>query len=340
MSDKDDDDIECCGSGCTNCVLDRDLGTRTIPKEGCWNVITTNYSTFRLASIEKCTFNTYLLTFRWDDERLVRNFEEKSPILSISGGSHLMLRAPKDFSEGNFNEIFENFHENSLKTSKNENFQRKIVEKHDKTEEDVFISRPYTPILVDEVTCSFSILVKLEPHGLMSTYIQKLHVGALTEWKGTYNNLPQTSIKAADRIICFSHGVSIAPFYSLAQELTADESFEGAIELFACFKDMKNILLRDKLIELNGYWNFKSTIVLSRERHTSENCKKGCFCTGSHQKFNEKLIFGRLNEEFLKENVKICQNEKTVILICGSEDFVKSIFNAFDPQNGLEIHIL
>lgn len=349
----DDNETEkCCGSGCTNCVLDRELSMPKVSKEDCVNVMNQNYSNFKLTFIEQRTPNTYQLSFNWHKKSITENAEQKRHILQIPGGSYLMLRAPKYTQELKLNPIYQDFHKTLHEIPKDSNFQGKFLQKHDTTEEDLFISRPYTPVFVDEDNCQFTILLKLEPFGRMSEFILSLQVGALTEWKGVFNNIPLSIKSKFSHVICFSHGVSIAPFYTLSKELTEDETFDSNIHLYACFKDMTCILLRDKLIELNGYWNFKSTIFLSRERHNEScdfsNCKKGmntkkiCCCSKPHQRFSETLFYGRIDRYFLRDSIQTL-DEKILVLLCGSESFTSPIIGYLQEQcdnKDIEIQIL
>lgn len=337
----DDENLQCCGSGCSNCVLDRELNMPKTAKEGCVNVINQVYTKFKLTSIERCTINTYQLTFTWHNESLSDVPTQKKRILVIPGGSYLMLRSPKNLEDPNRNPVYEDYRKKMQEIPRNINFQDKFIQKHDTTEEDLFISRPYTPVFVDEDNCQFTILLKLEPFGRMSEYIQTLHVNAVTEWKGVYNNIP-TTIKTSSfsHVICFSHGVSIAPFYTLFKELTEDDTFESNIHLYACFKDITTILLRDKLIQLNGYWNFKSTIVLSGERHVV-GCdgRIDCDCVKACQRFNEKLVLGRIDKDFIRSSIQSLE-EKTLVLLCGSESFTSQIQVHLQDNKNIEIHIL
>lgn len=333
-----DSNIECCGSGCTNCVLDERFNKPITSKEGCDNVIKQNYTKFKLTKVEKCTSNVFELTFARNGKS---DEEYKQCTLVIPGGSYLMLRAPKNVENSYVNPIFYNFHQKSLKVQKNENFQDKLTEKHDTSEEDLYISRPYTPVFVNEDTLEFTVFIKLEPFGRMSNYIMSLQVNDLTEWKGVYNDLPSSIRANFDNIMCFSHGVSIAPIYTISRALTEDDSFESNIHVNACFKDISSILLRDNLIQLNMYWNFKSTIILSRERH-NESCKDTCDCINKCQKYGEKLYYGRIDEYFVLNSIKQLEG-RTLVLICGSNAFTNEIRNFFQNQNldkEIEIHIL
>uniref|UniRef100_A0A336MUY5 CSON007607 protein n=1 Tax=Culicoides sonorensis TaxID=179676 RepID=A0A336MUY5_CULSO len=248
---------ECCGSGCTNCVLDRYIKTPKNKIEGCDNIFNGNYTKFKVIHIEQRTENVFEFKFEWNCDMKF----EKPCILDVAGGSHLMLRASHSSSSRKFNSIFNNYRNSIVNTPKNMEYQRKFIEKHDTTEDDLYFSRPYTPILISNEPPQFTVLIKLEPFGLMSNYLQTLQIGDLTEWKGVFNKIPSNIKKAFYNIICICHGVSIAPFYTLSKELIIDDKFETNITLYACFKDIDSILLRNHMWRGVGESMVKDVVV-------------------------------------------------------------------------------
>lgn len=341
------EDEECCGSGCTNCVLDQKY---TLPntRHDYTNVMTDHYSEFLVKKIEKCTDNVFEFEFEFPTNQ---SGENTKPLkLIIPGGAHLMLRAPKKIDTTKINPLFNDFHVKSTEiNSKGIVLNKKIIEKHDKTEEDKFISRPYTPKDVNEDALTFTVLIKLEALGKMSLYFQTLHLNALTEWKGPYTKIP-TNIKTFSHIISFTHGVSIVPIYTFAKNILEDEDCESIFNVYACFKDIESILLRNELVRLNGYWNFQSTILLSDEKchrscHTTENTIPNCQCIVNRIRHSEKLICGRLDRKMIEKILTQRldnKNDKTIFLICGSEQFsslLKNFLTNTINEND-EIHIL
>uniref|UniRef100_A0A182JX27 Uncharacterized protein n=1 Tax=Anopheles christyi TaxID=43041 RepID=A0A182JX27_9DIPT len=139
----------------------------------------------------------------------------------------------------------------------------KSLQKHDQSEDDLYLSRPYTPITFDRERATFDVLIKLEPGGLMTNRLVTLSTGSSTEWKGVYGDFIWTRNRYRN-VVAFVQGVAIAPIYSILRAILDDEEDETRLTLCACFRDLASVLLRDELRSLAGYWNFKYAIYLSR----------------------------------------------------------------------------
>ncbi len=297
--------IECCGSGCNNCVLDERKTFRTTTDSVKANILTINgskYIKFSLVRKWKCTENVWRFKFTYSNNE---GLNDKSIELTIPPGCHIIIRAPIDETIN------------------------PQPERHDQTTIGNFISRPYTPIHVDNSNGSFDILVKFEPGGLMSKHFQDIAIGDIVEVKGPYGDFKWTP-NSIRNLICVSQGVGITPLYAIVASILNDEDDETWIDSLSCFRSIDDILLREEIYDFRQYWNFNSTIYLSNE--TTCCCDNvvnqrisNCACIRSKSKYNEILCTFRLDEMelskiFIKKRIENCW-----VLICGTSRFIDSI---------------
>lgn len=302
----------CCGNGCKNCVLDTKLikDKRTNRKI---NVLNSDYRNFVVKDILWIQCDIYELTFKLVD--CDEDLEDKDLFVPPTG--YLMMRALKNFEPSKINEVFKDFQDLRKKFVKNWNQKR--LEKHDKDTEDKFISRPYTPFQIDGESLEFKILVKLEPGGKMSDYIQTLEIGSLVEIKGPFASFSY-SRNSYKNLVIFTQGTCVTSSIILIQEILADDFEETRITLISCFKNLENVLFRDEVAEFSSYWNFKSLIFLSRENCSCEN-RKICDCLNSKLRHKERIFNHRMNLEEISLILENKQVDSTYFLLCGREDF-------------------
>lgn len=320
----DNSDLEvCCNSGCNNCVLDKkQINNVHEDYSKKINVFSDKYINFEIISIKQCTSNVFRFILKYFNESK-EDLDNK--IVYIPEGHHVIIRAPKVVNKKT-STIFLNYIHHSFNNPLNTKTNNLIkTEKYDKNMKDDYISRQYTPITVKPNEMEFEILVKLEPHGLMSKYFQTLNIGDLIEIKGSYGEFSYKKNKHKN-LICFSQGVGVAPIYSLFNSILKDDEDETVIHLIACFQDVDHILLRDEIYDSLKHWNFHAEFYLSKE----ENLEKKI-------KFNETVHFFRLvDEEILKIYYKNSDIENAFSIICGTENFVKLIKNCLINSLGVK----
>ncbi|XP_053691035.1 NADH-cytochrome b5 reductase-like [Sabethes cyaneus] len=326
MDDIESVTSECCGSGCTNCVLDQRSKKQTaLDNFDGPNVLSGGrYHQFRCTRIEPITTNTYLFRFH-----LITNDAAEDAKLLIPPGSHLMLRAERSWREASrpLNSVFSKWCNEALQTgahrSRADRRARPLVEKHDKTERDLYFSRPYTPISVNQTERTFDVLIKLEVDGEMSEYLVTLNIGDVAEWKGVYTGFYWTR-NMCSHLVGFVQGVGIAPVYSIMKNILQDEEDYTKLCLCSCFSDISGITLRSDLYTMTGFWNFESTIYLSREP-----CKCGdrrsCSCLSSRKKYNERIFNHRLETIDIENLLQKYASSSVQVLICGTDVFVAFI---------------
>lgn len=239
-----------------------------------------------------------------------------------------MLKTNKDYPK-RINPIFQDFHSSCQEEppSSVPKMSERRVQKYDKDTEDNYVSRPYTPIEVESDNLTFSILSKLERCGFMSGYLQSLNIGDVTEWKGVYSKT-NFDPRQYTTIVCFCHGVALTTIYSIASGLLKNNNLDMYVRLNVCFKDKNNILLRDELVYLNGYWNFKSTIFLSHEMGEVQT------------RFGENIVNGRIDHHAIPSLVQGCDTNETLILLCGTRTFTSTISSILNELGFNKIQVL
>ncbi|XP_055634926.1 NADH-cytochrome b5 reductase-like [Toxorhynchites rutilus septentrionalis] len=322
--ESDDNVPECCGSGCTNCVLDRTPSfRRPNSSSGKAHIFDGGYKLFECTDIKPCGDNTFMFRFQ-----IPTNMpEEADKLLMIPPGSHLVMRAARNWRETNrstnrvFTKWLDGVRQRLAQRMARERKQFKGLEKYDKSEQDLYFSRPYTPVKVVPDGRFFEVLIKLEVCGQMSEFLTTLNVGDLTEWKGVYSQLIWERNKFRS-LIGFAQGVGLAPIYSIMASILADDTDETRLFLCYCCKDVDNILLRSNLLEFGGYWNFECVIYLSREACTcGGKTNRQCSCLSSRKKYNERVFNHRLEKMDIENLLFKYTRDSHQVLICGNESF-------------------
>uniref|UniRef100_A0A182MNT9 FAD-binding FR-type domain-containing protein n=1 Tax=Anopheles culicifacies TaxID=139723 RepID=A0A182MNT9_9DIPT len=334
-----DEDPTCCGSGCTQCVLDVKPSQHTLPAN-VTNVFDRTYKPFVCETITQATANVFRFRFRY-----VPNITNDRERLIVPPGCHLMLRALKAThhnppATGNNLLLQAWLKESSLEIAQQCSTiaAKKPTPKYDKSEDDLYFSRPYTPITFDQEKGTFDVLLKLEPAGLMSHYLASLSVGSRTEWKGVYGDFLWKRNQYRN-VVAFVQGVAIAPIYSTLRAILDDDEDETRVMLCACFRDLANVLLHDELHTLAGFWNFKYGIYLSRRTCACSAAAQSCNCLAMHLKYNEPIYDRRLGAEEIEQLLQrqLSDGKQTLlVLLCGTEPFtafIKSSLKRMEIEN-------
>ncbi|XP_067640693.1 NADH-cytochrome b5 reductase 1 [Eurosta solidaginis] len=293
------EESDCCGNGCTNCVLNTGFQKSiNLKKIGKKNVMS-SYRNFRLLNRRshnpkgKIDSNdktelSQVLEFHFCIDDTLNNATEY--YLDIPIGYHIMMRTKLPTGE--------------------------------------LYLRPYSPYWVDALGLEFKILVNLEPNGHMSRYMKSLQVGESVEFRGSIGVYELSKSYDKERhIFLITQGVAIAPTIRIVQHILENEEDVSRVFQLACYKDLEHAFFRDELIEFNKYWNFKSRIYLAHQRCPPEMCTDG-ECTGKCTWFQDNLFyreiaFTRRLDKF--ELLDLCSsfNEsiEQVFLIAGGKTF-------------------
>lgn len=290
----DVDGEECCGSGCNNCVLDRQVHQCQPSEKSAPNLFDGTYRTFRSASIDSITANVKRLRFVYEPSGACEADTKLS--LFVPPTMHLFVRIPA--STGNAN-------------------------KHDKSTAANYISRPYTPIASDPHRQTFDVLIKIEQHGRLSRFFDGMQVGDQSEWKGCYGHFRwQPARLSIKHLVCICQGVAIAPMFALISSILSNERDETTVHLVVCFKNLENHLLRKELSDFRRFWNFTSVVYLSQEqkceictRQNTENCA----CLKRKLLFNEIVRNYRLDGNDLRRFYASLKSNSIFTVFCGTE---------------------
>lgn len=311
QSDTDSESIECCNSGCNNCVLDvrqkqlEKFANRHQVASDRVNVLSDQYATFQVISIVKCSsiVQRYRFKFVYECDAKASQVYE----LVVPTTFHLFLRAPVTADSV-------------------------VSDKYDKDTVEHYISRPYTPVCFNSNDLTFDIIVKYESNGLMSKYLSDLQANDITEWKGCYGSFVWTP-NHTKYLVCICQGVAIAPICSLVSSILSDENEDTVVILLACFRDIQHILLRDELCDFRQYWNFQSTVYLSNE-NTCKLCDSqktaNCACLKSKRRFNETICNFRLDYHELANVYRKLNTNSVHTVFCGTKTLENVIENCFD----------
>lgn len=304
---------ECCNSGCNNCVLDVRQRQREkhlkLSKQQKNNLFDGVYRKYKLIWIGNCTENVRHYRFEYQPNEETSTALEKYTIFAPPA-HYAMLRAPSTVGSDS---------------------------KHDKSMSENYLSRPYTPIQFDDTQLTFDVLVKFEPNGLMSEYLQSLELNSVTEWKGSYGDFIWTpNPKKYKYLVCICQGVAIAPHFALISSILANENDETIVYLLACFKNLQNCLLREELAECRKYWNFNAIFYLSQHPNCDQCAKEkteNCQCIRSSLKYGETVRTHRLDVSKITNFYRERNTNLIFTLVCGTNRLESLVSDAIDELN-------
>ncbi|KAK6633612.1 hypothetical protein RUM44_004219 [Polyplax serrata] len=181
---------------------------------------------------------------------------------------------------------------------------------------EALISRAYTPVLRDEELKkgTFTVIVSLIENGKMSQFLEKLIPGDIVFWRGPYREFKydQNSFKT---LLLFGGGTGIVPLYNIAKSITENDKEETRVSLFCSFKTVDHVILRDQINRLMDYWNFKFKIFISLQSES----------TDFKIKYNEPILFKRIDESVINEELNLHKNGEFFAIVSGPEVFNTAI---------------
>ncbi|KAI9581914.1 uncharacterized protein LOC119637382 isoform X1 [Glossina fuscipes] len=291
---------DCCGNGCANCILN--VKPKIIVKlndNGKTNVLR-NYRYYRLLSKKKHISDVSdILELHFKSKE-----SENDCTLTLTPGDHVMMRV-EFISKQQANDTTEHKHH----------------------------LRPYSPYWWNSVKMEFKILVSVRPQGYMTQYIERLQERDEVEFRGfsgLYEHGCDFEGKTYQMII--SQGIAIAPTLAIIEEILNNEEDMTRIVHVACFQHVRHIYFRNKLKDLNHYWNYKCFIYLSKQLCESTDCKQMGHCLDRCLNFRKQLTYKeniypyRLTVQSLKQIESKTMEKKhynRIAVIAGGSEFQK-----------------
>lgn len=287
MPENEVDETDCCGNGCTNCILDNPpkLSQQAL-LAGKRNVIL-SYARFKMLSnvVHNGDEQLRLLHFVY----VASDDEENDSILDIPPGHHVMLRAEL---AGHAAPLL----------------------------------RPYSPYWTDFVAKEFKILVKLQPGGPMSDYLAALEPLQVLNFRGPIGNYVHDS-SSPKSIYIIAQGVAIAPTLPIVAQVLDNEDDMSCIRHLMCVKDLQHVYFRGRLLEFAKYWNYRSCLYLAHQKCGcgAATCDELCVHLKKELRYNERARRLRLDAMQLAAQ-KISSNQNgSIVIIAGNSTFQRSI---------------
>lgn len=176
---------------------------------------------------------------------------------------------------------------------------------------DLCCTKAYTPIeLKNHIKDhDFAIILKVYNNGLVSNYLNDLHEGDITLWRGPYGAFEVIPNKF-NRIIMIAQGTGIATFISIIENILDKEDDFTKIFLFYCTQSEETILFSNELYSFKQYWNFTYKIFIST------------YLEHAKYKYQEPIIHHKFSLEDLEPLEPFQCNDQ--FLVCGSEKFINT----------------
>ncbi|XP_023162942.1 NADH-cytochrome b5 reductase-like [Drosophila hydei] len=301
MPNNEVDETDCCGNGCTNCILDnKPKPSQQELLAGKRNVIL-NYAKFKMLSNEVHNGDAQLRLMHF--VYVATENDENDCILDIPPGYHVMLRAELPGHA-------------------------------------VPLLRPYSPYWTDLVAKEFKILVKLLPGGPMSDYLAALEPLQVLNFRGPIGNYVHDS-SSPKCIYIIAQGVAIASTLPLVAQVLDNEDDMSCIFHAICAQDLHHVYFRDRILEFSRYWNYRSCIYLAHQLCScgAANCDELCMHLKKKLRYNETACRLRLDVKQLAVHAAFSKESVSIVIIAGYATFQRvmrdqaiSAFNLSDEN--------
>ncbi|EDV92328.1 NADH-cytochrome b5 reductase-like [Drosophila grimshawi] len=285
------DESDCCGNGCTNCILDnRPAPSQRALLAGKRNVIE-NYARFRLLSNEAMNGDAQVRILHFGHTLTEDADDDDDSILDIPPGHHIMLRAE--------------------------------LAGH-------AVLRPYSPYWTDFVGKQFKIVVKLRAGGPMSDYLATLQPMQVLQFRGPIGNYAHDASRAKC-IFIIAQGVAIAPTLPLVAEVLDNEDDMCCIRHLICAQDLQHVYFRDRLLDFAQYWNYNHCLYLAHQRcaFCADGCDESCEQLRKSLRYRETVHTGRLDANRLASHRPVSSSNAAaaapIVIISGHSSFQQAM---------------
>ena len=189
------------------------------------------------------------------------------------------------------------------------------------------VTRQYTPISELDQKRKFTIILKLYETGVMSNLIKNWNIGDEISWCGPFGSFSY-ALNSFEKILLLGCGTGVAPLYQVIRFILNEDSEETHVQLLYASKNIKSILLRYDLLEFMSYWNFDMIHYINDKGAELE------------AKYNEKIIGEKISKSVVTKVINDSYNSaKTLVLICGTNSFVKDMINCVQSHSSKNLHM-
>ncbi|KAK0167472.1 hypothetical protein PV327_004867 [Microctonus hyperodae] len=170
-------------------------------------------------------------------------------------------------------------------------------------------SKPFTPISWTNDT--LTLLVRVYFNGVNTNKLKNIELNTEVRVRGPYGDF-QYFRNIYKEIIMFGIGSGVAAFYPIAKAIVNDELDDTRIYLNLGFQSVDKIPLKRELKLLADFWNVDCTVYITQKDNVQS--LNGVY-----------IIYEKINERIFKSVVEKYLSETTLILICGNDNFNKSL---------------
>jgi len=221
-------DSDCCGSGCTPCILDIYQQELEIAKRRRTSNLKSSkltpdeYTEFELIDILPATAGVA------NTANIYRFRLPKDTRLGHKAGQHLIIR------------------ETLAETPR------------------CSLVRQYSILSDPGQLDHFDLLVKVYEEGRMSSVVREWKIGRRVEMRGPAGDFRHQQGRQK-KLILVCQGTGIVPFISIIREILENGDDETVIRLLYSTRRFSDILAVDHIMEFSDYWNFSTSIFLSQD---------------------------------------------------------------------------
>lgn len=130
------------------------------------------------------------------------------------------------------------------------------------------VVRQYTPISGPKTLGYMDLMIKLYPHGKMSSHLHRLQADfekgqeVQAEFRGPYGLFTYQANRYAD-LLMIAAGTGVAPMAQVIEHIMKNEDVDMTrVRLLFCCRKYEDILLKDRLDDWRRRWNFSVCYVL------------------------------------------------------------------------------
>ena len=155
--------------------------------------------------------------------------------------------------------------------------------------------------------------------GKLTQLIKGWSVGVLAEWRGPFGEFryQMNQYKQLGMLAC---GTGIAPMVQVIQAVLDDEDDFTSIQLVYACRTQHDVLMKDRLDQFSGYWNFHVLYVLSQTTDKELMVDKGLI------HYADRVKFGRIDADMVQDKMPPPSADHHV-LVCGTKSFDKDMMN-------------